>query len=155
MWTNHLAYQVSIVLPSRPLLAAKGSWRAYNRTMPPSIPAEIRGQKYILLTTFRKSGIAVPTPVWFGETNDKLYVMTRSDSGKYKRIRNDPRVQVAPCTIRGKVTGPQVEARASILPEPDWPAARQTIRRKYWLARLPFWSKKNVYVEITLPRMSS
>jgi len=116
--------------------------------MPPSIPAEIRGQKYMLLTTFRKSGVGVPTPVWFGEGRDKLYVMTRSDSGKYKRIRNNSRVQIAPCTIRGKVTGRQVEARARLLPEQDWGIAQQAIRRKYWLARLPVWSKKNVYVEV-------
>ena len=74
--------------------------------------------------------------------------MTRSDSGKYKRIRNNSRVQIAPCTFRGKVTGPQFETTARILPEQDWPAAQQVIRRKYWLARLPVWSKKNVYLEI-------
>ena len=83
------------------------------------IPSEIHGQKYISLTTFRKSGAGVATPVWFGEDNDKLYVMTRSDSGKYKRIRNNPRVTVAPCTIRGKVIGPQFEATARIVPTED------------------------------------
>jgi uncharacterized protein len=49
------------------------------------IPREIHGQKYISLATFRKSGVAVYTPVWFGEEDDELDVMTRSDSGKYKR----------------------------------------------------------------------
>jgi len=115
------------------------------------IPHEISGQNYICLTTFRKNGVAVPTPVWCGEENDKLYVMTRSDSGKYKRIRNNPRVQIAPCTIRGKITGPQFESTARILPAQDWPAARRTINRKYWLARIPFlWSKKNLYLEISV-----
>jgi PPOX class probable F420-dependent enzyme len=119
----------------------------YNIPMP--IPSVILGQKYISLTTFRKSGVAVPTPVWFGEEDDKLYVMTRSDSGKYKRIRNNPQVQIAPCTVRGKITGPEFDAKARILPPEDWPRARKTIAKKYWLARIPFfWSKKNVYVEI-------
>jgi len=114
-----------------------------------AIPAEIRGEKYISLVTFRKSGDPVPTPVWFGEKNDKLYAMTRSDSGKYKRIKNNPQVRVAPCTARGKVTGPEFAAGARLLPEEDWPQACQTIKRKYWLARIPFfWSKKNVYMEI-------
>jgi uncharacterized protein len=114
----------------------------------PNLP-EIRGQKYISLITFRKSGAAVATPVWFGEQNGKLYVMTRSDSGKYKRIRNNARVLIAPCTVRGKVTGPEFAATARILPAEDWPRARKTIEKKYWLARIPFfWSKKNVYVEI-------
>ena len=82
---------------------------AYNSSM--SIPAAIQGQKYMSLISFRKNGTAVPTPVWFGEKDDKLYVMTRSDSGKYKRIRNNPQVRIAPCTIRGKITGPGVRGR--------------------------------------------
>jgi len=116
-----------------------------------AIPSEIRGQSYICLTTFRKSGVAVPTPVWFSEANDKLYVSTRSDSGKYKRIRNNSRVQIAPCNMRGKVTGPQFDASARILPLQDWPAAQKLMRRKYWLTRLSFlWSKKNEYLEISM-----
>jgi PPOX class probable F420-dependent enzyme len=114
-----------------------------------SIPREIQDQKYISLVTFRKSGVAVPTPIWFGVGDDKLYVMTRSDSGKYKRIRNNPKVRIAACTMRGKVIGPEFDARARILPPEDWPRARKTITKKYWLARIPFfWSKKNVYIEI-------
>jgi uncharacterized protein len=113
------------------------------------IPREIQRQKYISLSTFRKSGAAVPTPVWFGEQDDKLYVKTRSDSGKYKRIRNNPQVRIAPCTIRGKITGPDFAAMARILPPEDWPLARRSIEKKYWLARISFlWNKKNVYVEI-------
>ena len=61
-----------------------------------TVPATIQGQKYISLTTFRKDGTALATPVWFGEEDDKLYIMTRSISGKYKRIRNNPQVRVAP-----------------------------------------------------------
>ena len=114
------------------------------------IPQEVHGQKYISLTTFRKTGTPVPTPVWFAEDNDRLYVMTRSDSGKYKRLRNNPNVKIAPCTIRGRITGPEFAASARILPREDWPRARQAINGKYWLARLPIWSKENVYVEITL-----
>jgi uncharacterized protein len=112
------------------------------------IPPQIQGQKYIRLTTFRKNGTAVPTPVWFGEANGKLYVMSRPDSGKCKRLRNNPKVQIAACTIRGKVTGPEFDATARILPSEDWPSARKAINQKYWAARLPVWSKKNVYIEI-------
>jgi len=119
----------------------------YNLLMP--IPQLIRGKKYLSLTTFRKNGTAVPTPVWFGEENDKLYVMSRSDSGKAKRLRNNPDVRIAPCTIRGKVTGPEFPARVRILPPEDWPRARHTIHKKYWLARLPIWSKQNIYLEIS------
>lgn len=115
------------------------------------VPPEIKGQKYIALATFRKNGTPVHTPIWFGEKDDRLYVMTRSDSGKYKRIRNNPQVRIAPCTMRGKVTGPEFAATARILPPEDWPWAGKTIKRKYWLARIPFfWSKQNVYLEIVV-----
>jgi PPOX class probable F420-dependent enzyme len=113
------------------------------------IPPEIRGQKYISLITFRKNGVAVPTPVWFGENDEKLYVVSRNDSGKYKRVRNNPEARVAPCTIRGKVTGPEFAATARILPSGDWPMARKIVGNKYWLSRLNFFSRhKNVYLEI-------
>lgn len=119
--------------------------------MTPSVPSAISGQKYISLITFRKTGIAVPTPVWFGEQDGKLYVMSRNDSGKYKRIRNNSRVRIAPCTIRGKVTGPEFEAQGRILPPEAWPEARKTLTQKYWLMRIsPFWSKKNVFLEIVV-----
>jgi uncharacterized protein len=125
----------------------------YNVRMAGStIPAAIRGQKYISLTTFRKNGAAVVTPVWFGEGDGKLYIMTRSIFGKCKRIRNNPQVQVAPCTIRGRVTGPESPAVARILPAEEHARARQLINRKYWLARLPLlWSRTDAYVEVAFP----
>lgn len=113
------------------------------------IPSAIHGSKYILLTTFRKDGTAVPTPVWFGEEEDKLYIVTRADSGKCKRIRNHSQVRIAPCTFRGKVTGPESSALARILPAEDWPHARRIVNRKYWMARLSL-SRKNVYLEIAV-----
>lgn len=116
------------------------------------IPKEISGQKYVSLVTFRKNGAAVPTPVWFGEANDRLYVMTRTDLGKFKRIRNNPKVRLAPCTMRGKVTGPEFAATARILPESEFSSARATINRKYWAARLPWlWRRTNAYFAISIP----
>jgi PPOX class probable F420-dependent enzyme len=114
------------------------------------IPKEIHGQKYILLRTFRKSGTAVDTPVWFAEGDERLIVMTRNDSGKYKRIRNNPRVRVAPCTVRGKITGPEFGGIANVLPSTEWRSAKRLLKRKYWLARLPFWSKRNEFLAISL-----
>jgi PPOX class probable F420-dependent enzyme len=120
--------------------------------MPMAVPLAIRGQKYISLTTFRKSGAAVATPVWFGEDAAKLYVMTRSDMGKTKRIRNNPQVMVAPCTMRGKVTGPEIAAAVRILPPEEHAHARQAINRKYWMARLPLvWWRTDTYLEISFP----
>ncbi len=108
---------------------------------------QLRGCDYMDLVTFRKSGVAVHTPVWFAESEGRLYVMTRSDSGKMKRIRNNPRVEVAPCTMRGKVLGPSAPANARLAGDQD--AARALIRRKYWMARIPWiWSRNNVYLEL-------
>jgi len=117
--------------------------------MPSQIPPAIQNQKYISLKTFRKNGVGVPTPVWFGEEDGKLYVMTRHDMGKTKRIRNHPQVQVAPCTIKGTVTGPEFGATARILPPEEHAKARKTINRKYWMARLPLiWARTDTYFEI-------
>ena len=114
------------------------------------IPKEIQGQKYVCLTTFRKSGVAVVTPVWFAEQDDRLYVKTRIDSGKSKRIRNNRSVRVAPCTIRGKVIGPEFSGKARILrPEQSGPA-KEAINRKYFFARLSLWNSKNEYLEIEI-----
>ncbi|HLK32973.1 MAG TPA: PPOX class F420-dependent oxidoreductase [Terriglobales bacterium] len=112
--------------------------------------ANLTGKKYLSLATFRKNGRPVRTPLWFAEQDGKLYVMTRSDSWKYKRIRNNPRVLVAPCTMRGRITGPDTEAHVRILEPEEFPMARRVLERKYWLLRLPFlWSKQNIFLEIT------
>jgi PPOX class probable F420-dependent enzyme len=125
---------------------------SWGITMPGQIPAAIHNQKYISLTTFRKNGAGVSTPVWFGEDGNKLYVMTRSDMGKMKRLRNNQQVRVAPCTIRGKANGPEFAAQARILPQEEHAHARQTINRKYWMARFPWiWRRTDSYVEVTFP----
>jgi PPOX class probable F420-dependent enzyme len=116
------------------------------------IPPAIRGQKYISLTTVRKNGTKVATPVWFGEDSDNLYVMTRSTMGKVKRIRNNPLVEAAPCTMRGNLTGDKLFAHARILPPEEHVHARQAINRKYWAARLPLiWWRTDAYLELSFP----
>jgi len=75
----------------------------------------LEGNKNVNLTTFRKSGEPVTTPVWYVVRDGKMYVRTGAGSGKVKRIRNDPRVRLAPATVRGKRRGPESEARARIL----------------------------------------
>ncbi len=114
------------------------------------IPAEILGQRYISLATFRKTGVPVYTPVWFAEDGDKLLFMTSGKMGKIKRIRNNPQVKIAPCTMRGKITGPEFTATARILPPEDAVRVRRAINAKYWLARVPFlWPNTDTYVEVT------
>lgn len=69
-------------------------------------------QKYLNLETYRRNGNGVRTPVWFVERDGKLYVRTGASSGKAKRIRNFPQVQVAPCKAQGEVIGQWVKGTA-------------------------------------------
>lgn len=108
----------------------------------------LKSGKYISLVTFRKDGTAVATPVWFAEHEGRLYVKTRADAGKVKRIRRNGKVRVAPCTIRGRVTGPAIEATARVLPESESTTPRLLLRRKYLFARLSLFESRNVYLEI-------
>jgi PPOX class probable F420-dependent enzyme len=105
------------------------------------------GQKYMSLETVRKNGTAVRTPVWFaGEPTAgapaTLYFYTIGDTGKMKRIRNNPRVRVAPCDIRGNVKGAWVDARAEILSGDAAGRAMKLINRKYmpWRQILGFFA---------------
>ena len=95
---------------------------------------QLRRASYISLTTFRKSGEPIATPVWFAQDANTLFLFTFPGAGKLKRIRHTPQVTVAPCTLNGKLTGASIEARARILTEEqDKIHADQTLARKYGL----------------------
>src|SRR5438874_9711224 len=89
-------------------------------------------EQCIALTTFRKSGQAVTTPVWFAESLGTIYVETHADAGKLKRLRHTARVTLAPCTYSGKVTGSVSEGNARILKESEEStAASAALAMKY------------------------
>lgn len=106
------------------------------------------GQKYLNLETFRKSGEGVRTPVWFaadppdGGTARALYVYSTGDSGKVKRIRNNPQVRVAPCDMRGNLRGEWLDARAEILSGEEAEKGMRLLNRKYmpWKQILGFFA---------------
>ena len=112
--------------------------------------AAFAGNKYLNLESFKKSGQGVKTPVWFAEdpaapldSNDaKLFVYTIGVSGKVKRIRNNPRVKIAPCDMRGKVLGPWVDARAEIVTAAEADYGTRLLRKKYlpWKQLLAFFA---------------
>lgn len=73
-------------------------------------------ERYLSLTTFKRDGTAVSTPVWFAPLEDgRLAVVTDAEAGKRKRLRNDPRCTVAPCDVRGRVHGPAEAATAEVV----------------------------------------
>jgi len=101
--------------------------------------APFTGQQYISLETFKKNGEGVRTPVWFVLEHGVFYVYTEADSWKVKRIRNNPRVRMAACTVRGTVTGPWIEGTASLIEGEERRTADQLLNRKYLLKRLFNW----------------
>ncbi|GHB74075.1 PPOX class F420-dependent oxidoreductase [Streptomyces cirratus] len=104
---------------------------------------ELGRGKYVSLTTFRKDGTPVATPVWAVADGGELYVWTRSDSWKVKRIRNNGKVTVSACDVRGRVPegAVAVEGQARLLDETGLRRVRQLMSRKYtwqfWVVDLP------------------
>ena len=104
--------------------------------MPDPKLAEFDGRKYISLETFKKNGQGVKTPIWFVLYKNAFYVYTEADSWKVKRIRNNPRVRVAACTLRGGLKGPWLDATASLVDGDERLAADQLLDRKYFLKKV-------------------
>jgi uncharacterized protein len=77
----------------------------------------------------------VRTPVWFAEEQGVLYVYTLANAGKVKRIRRNPRIRLAPCTVRDTVTGPWVEAEATIVDATTAAHGHALLRHKYGLLK--------------------
>jgi PPOX class probable F420-dependent enzyme len=102
--------------------------------------AALDGHKYMNLETFKKSGEGVRTPIWFAADPSnkvdsgaaKLYVYTVGNTGKVKRIRNNPRVRIAPCDMRGKVLGEWVDARAEIVVGEEFVCGMDLLNKKYF-----------------------
>ena len=116
---------------------------------------ELEGRKYCLVVTFRRSGETVPTPVWAGVADGKLYFRSEKRVGKIKRICANPRVLVAPCSSRGKPLGDAVEGRGRILPADEEPRAEAAIQSNFGLGRRMYegvamnLGPEGVYVEVS------
>jgi uncharacterized protein len=87
--------------------------------------------RYISVTTYRRDGTAVATPVWFVQEGDRLLVQTGASTGKVKRIRRDPAVGVAACTATGRLRGQQASGVARVLADTEAAAAEGLLSRKY------------------------
>lgn len=91
-------------------------------------------QRFVALTTFRRNGEGVPTPMWIGRDGTDLFVWTHADSWKVKRVRNDPRVTLAPSSRIGKVRDGVVPVSGSAVIDADPATVNRLeglIRRKY------------------------
>lgn len=118
----------------------------------------LAGHKFILLTTFRKNGEAVATPVWFATDDGKLYVTTNGNAGKLKRIRGNGKARAAPCDPRGKALGEAIEVRVREVPRDRHRDVHALLAGKYGFAYRAFtfihifigWKRKakRTYLEI-------
>ena len=97
--------------------------------------AQFANRKYLNLETFRRNGKAVATPVWFAEADGELFIYSLADAGKVKRIRNNPRVRIVPCDMRGKPDGEWIEAKARLLAGEEADKANILLTRKYGLLK--------------------
>ena len=99
----------------------------------PTIPPEIERAQYISLSTFRRSGAAVATAVWFATDGGKIYLYSALDAGKMKRVRATSRVTVVPCDVKGKVAPGAVPVAGSAveLPSERGPFVHGLLNRKY------------------------
>jgi PPOX class probable F420-dependent enzyme len=94
--------------------------------------SDLANERYINLETFKKDGNGVKTPVWAAELDGKLVVVTDGTSFKVRRIRNNPKIRVAPCDARGNVRGAWIDGEARILEDPAHAArAQQALQKKY------------------------
>ena len=119
---------------------------------------KLKKANYLSLATFRKSGVAVATPVWFAEEGDNFYIFSAGNAGKIKRLRNSTRCHIAACTMNGRITGDRVEAQGRILTDTaDIDTALAALRRKYgWqmaltntLSRLSGKMDQRLYIGVT------
>jgi PPOX class probable F420-dependent enzyme len=117
------------------------------------------GERYVNLESFKKDGIGVKTPVWAAPLDGKLMIFTDGTSYKVKRIARNPKVRVAACDGRGRVSGPWYDGTCRILADAaEGEQARAALRRKYgwmfavadFLSRLSGRAKRRKYLEVTL-----
>jgi PPOX class probable F420-dependent enzyme len=106
-----------------------------------SVVDEFGRSKQVSLTTYRKNGAAVATPVWHVVSGDELFVVSETASGKVKRIRNNSAVVVTVCSIGGKIApgAPTAPGTARLLDEAGTQAARGLLARRYVTSRVGNW----------------
>lgn len=98
--------------------------------------AKLEGHEFANLTTFRRNGQPVTTPVWFAKNGASVYVMTMTSAGKVKRLRNNPAARLGPSDRSGKPLGADAEVRGRLLGREEQTPAKQALSRKYG------WQKK-------------
>ena len=105
--------------------------------------AQFANQNYLNMESYRKSGEAIRTPLWFVQDGQVLYFYTVAHSFKVTRLKNNPRCRVAPCDMRGNLKGDWVDASARLLDAEEAKHADNLLNAKYGLMKrtLNFFAK--------------
>jgi uncharacterized protein len=91
--------------------------------------------RYLSVTSFKRDGTGVATPVWFVADGARLLALTDLNSAKVRRMRRDPRVRVAPCRADGRLRGEPVPARVEVLTgTDDLDAVQRLLKARYKLS---------------------
>ena len=96
-----------------------------------AVALPVLGGKYLSITSFKRDGTGVATPVWFVQEDGRLLVQTDATSGKVKRIRRNPQVLVGPCTATGRLLADPVPAQAELLGDAELGRVERLIAAKY------------------------
>lgn len=105
--------------------------------------------RFIVLTTYRRTGVAMPTTVWFARVGDTIVVPTGATTGKVKRIRNKPQVTMARSSYRGKIKGDPISGTARFLEGSDSDTARAALKKKYGIQWRLTGNNTDTFLEIT------
>jgi PPOX class probable F420-dependent enzyme len=108
--------------------------------------SDLKSNRYISLTTFKRDGTPVSTPVWVvSDDGERLLVWSAAKTWKVRRVRRNPQVLVAPSNFRGEERGERVSATARVIDHPD---IDELLRRKYgWQKRLLDWANRHSRAE--------
>jgi len=93
----------------------------------------VRSARTILLTTYRRDGTPVETPVSIAFESGRAFFRSYDKAWKTKRLRNNPHVEIAASTLRGKRTGPLIHARAALLDGEQARIAAKALARRHRL----------------------
>jgi uncharacterized protein len=98
---------------------------------PSDLISRFSGHQYIILETYRKSGQAVATPVWFTIDGNKILVVTRSETGKVKRLRKNSKVRIVPSGMRGGPKGEWLNGKGVLATPEELEHALKQRKKKY------------------------
>jgi uncharacterized protein len=113
---------------------------------------DIGAEKYVSITTFRRTGVGVSTPVWIAKLPDgKVGFTIDADSGKAKRLRNNSKITLRPCNVKGKVAegAAEVTGTAVLVTGAEYKVVWHAIVHKYWIvgSLMGLWSALTGFIK--------